>query len=127
MTTYSETDVPKASRSPLHSSQQTPEGNHDVQSFTSATPSHESIGDSPLEFAPFKFIEPSQFDYNPPVYDSLLSPTRSELEMANMWMPSFEPDLWASADLMGFPADANMEYTDGYFDDTDDGNNGYQQ
>jgi len=44
-----------------------------------------------------------------------------------MWMPSFAPDLWASADLMGLPADASMDYGQGYSNENDDGNNAYQQ
>ena len=60
--------------------------------------------------------EPSQFDYNPTVFDPLLLPTRFEWEMANMWMPGFATDPWASEDLMGLSADASIDYgsTPGY-------------
>jgi len=68
------------------------------------------MDNTPLEFAPFISPEPSQFDYNPTMYDSLLSPTKFEWDMANMWIPSFEPDQWASEDLMGLPPDASIDY-----------------
>jgi hypothetical protein len=44
-----------------------------------------------------------------------------------MWMPSFAPDLWTSADLVGLQADASLDYGQGYFDENYDGSNAYQQ
>ncbi|MCJ1399994.1 hypothetical protein MMC11_003197 [Xylographa trunciseda] len=109
-TTYSETDIPASTPSPVYSGQQVSQGEQDVQSSTSAQRLEESIDNSPLEFAPFISSEPSQFDYNPTIYDSLLSPTGFEWDMANMWMPSFAADPWASEDLMGLPDDPRMDY-----------------
>ncbi|MCJ1396531.1 hypothetical protein MMC18_009422 [Xylographa bjoerkii] len=108
--TYSETEIPASRPSPVHSGQQIPQEDQDVQSTTSANRSQESTGDSPLEFAPFTPPGSSQHDYDPSIYDSLLSPTRFEWDMANMWMPNFAPDPWDSADLMGLPPDLSMDY-----------------
>jgi hypothetical protein len=125
--THSETDITVSNPSPAYNGQQIPEGDQDVQSNSSAKSSQESTGGSPLKFAPFIPPEPSQFDYDPTIYDSLLSPTRFEWDMANMWMPSFAPDLWTSADLVGLQADASLDYGQGYFDENYDGSNAYQQ
>jgi hypothetical protein len=73
----------------------------------SPTSEHRS---SPLEFAPFIPSEPSQPDYNSTTDDFLLLSTRFDWEMANMWMPNFAPDPWASEDPMGLLGDASMGY-----------------
>ena len=90
-----------------------------MQSTTGANRSQESTRDIPPE--------PSQFDYNLTIYDSLLPPTSFEWDMANMWMPGFALDPWASLDPMGLPADASIEYGEGFFNEYDDANNTYQQ
>ncbi|KAE9376517.1 hypothetical protein N431DRAFT_501370 [Stipitochalara longipes BDJ] len=123
----SETNIPTPS--PISSSQQIPQGDQDVRSSTStsAKRSQESTDDSPLEFAPFIAPEPSQFDYDPTIYDPLLSPMTFEWNMANVWMPSFAPEPWDSADLMGLPGDASVDYGQGFFDENEDGNHAFQQ
>lgn len=95
--------------SSVDSGQQIQQEGHDAQSAISSERSPESTGNSPLEFAPFITPELSQFDSDPAVYDSLLSPTRFEWDMANMWMTNFAADSWALAELMELPADASME------------------
>lgn len=40
-----------------------------------------------------------------------------------MWMPNFAPDPWASADPMGLPADAGIDYGEDYFNGNENGNN----
>lgn len=37
-----------------------------------------------------------------------------------MWMQDLAPDPWASADLMGLPVDAYLDYSEGYLNE--DGN-----
>jgi hypothetical protein len=87
------------------SGEQFSQGDPDIHSTTSAKRSQEFTDNSPLEFAPFIPSEPSQFECDPGIYDSLLSPTRFEWDMANMWMPDFALDSWASAD----PMESNQE------------------
>ncbi|KAI9732967.1 MAG: hypothetical protein M1818_007400 [Claussenomyces sp. TS43310] len=115
-TKFSETDLFASMPSPADSGQKISQGDQDVQSTTSAKRSLDLIDNSPLEFAPFTCPEQSQFDYNPTTYDFLLSPTRTEWDMANMWMPSFASDPPASADLMGSPADASIDFGDASID-----------
>lgn len=92
--------MPTSKPSPVYSGQQIPQADQDVQSTPSAKPSEESTDDGPLDFAPFISPESSHFDYIPTIDNFLLSPTTFEWDMDNMWMPSFETDLWASADLI---------------------------
>jgi hypothetical protein len=106
-TTYSNVEIPATGSSPAHSGQQMPEGDQDVQSTTSAKRSQESA--SSLDFAPFLSSEPGQFDYNLTMYNTLLSPTRFEWDMASTWMPNFASDPFED-----------------YFDGNEDGNNVYQ-
>jgi hypothetical protein len=104
MATFSEIDVPASIQYAVYGDQPNLQGDQDIQST-----SQESTDNSPLEFAPFIPLDPSDFDYDPAIYDSLLPPTELEWDMANTWMPSFAPDMWASADLIVLPADASME------------------
>lgn len=71
---------------------------------------------------PFITYEPSNFDYNPIMTNSLLSPTTFGWNMPEMWVPSFAADPWPSADLTEFPAGPSMDY-DEYFNEIDDSNN----
>jgi hypothetical protein len=88
---YPQTVIPASSLS----GHQIPKGGPDAQRIPSSATSQEFTDNSPLEFAPFISPESSLFDYNPTtIYDTLLSPTGFEWDMANMWMPSFAPDLW---------------------------------
>ena len=72
--------------------------------------SQKSTNDSPLEFTPFLPPEPSQFDFDPTIYDPMLSDTTFEWDMATMWMPSFANDSWDPADVMGSPNDTGKGY-----------------
>lgn len=88
--------------------QQLHQGDGDEKPITEL--SHESIEDSPLEFAPFIPPEQSDFDFYPATYDSLLSPTGFDWDAANMpWPPSFGLDPWLSADVTVPPPDANYD------------------
>ncbi|KUJ23798.1 uncharacterized protein LY89DRAFT_3279 [Mollisia scopiformis] len=100
--THPETDIP----STISSGQQILQ--EDQESTTSGKHSQASTGDSPLDFAPFIQAPPSQFDYDPTIYDPLLSQTSFNWDMDDMW--SFAPDPWASEDLMGLPTDVSMNY-----------------
>ena len=107
-TTYYEIEIPTSNSSPIYSGQKIPQGNPEVRTTISAKSSQEPSGNSPLEFAPFVPSEHNQFDYIPTVNDSLLSPTIFEWDMANMWMPSFEPDTWTSADMIELTQEPNI-------------------
>jgi hypothetical protein len=98
-----------------------------MQSNAGDQRSQGSTDDSPLNFAPFMVPEPSQFDYNPTIYDSLLPPMSIEWDMDNTWMPSFALDPWASSDSMWLPADDSVEYGEGNLNDYDDASVTYQQ
>jgi len=100
-----------------------------LRSFTSIRSFYESTDNRTLDFAPFMPPRPSAFDSDPTIYDSLQSPTIFGWNMANMWMPNFESDPLASADLGGLSDyQANMSHTfDDYFNENSDANDAYQQ
>lgn len=119
----SETDIPTLMPSTIISGQQLPQGDQYAQS--SGESSQELSDNSPLEFAPFINPESNEFNFNPTISDSFLSPTGFEWDMANMWMPSLAPDPWDSANLTGLPTDGTIDYSQGYFDENGDENNAY--
>lgn len=96
--TFSETEIAASEPSPVYSSQHIPHGDQE-ESNTSAKGSQASIGDSPLDFAPYIMPESTGFDYDPTIYD-FHSPTGFEWDFAKMWMPNFALDSWASTDLI---------------------------
>lgn len=98
-TTYSETDIPASRPSPGYG-QQMPQGDQSIQTLTGTKRSQENTDNSLLDFAPFIAPDPSQLDYIPTIYDSLLSPTAFDWAMADMWMPNFDLDPGTLADLM---------------------------
>jgi hypothetical protein len=66
-----------------------------VQNGVIVESSPESAEDSPLNFAPFMGLEPSQFDYDP-TYDPMPVIQTSDFDMNNLWGPSFTTELWPS-------------------------------
>lgn len=88
-----------------------------IPTTNSATYSPDPNDDSPLGFAPFLPPEMSQFEHDPTIFGSLLSPTGFEWDMDSSWMPSFALDSSASGDAMGAPSDANVDFGQGSFDE----------
>jgi hypothetical protein len=65
----------------------------DVQTAGSVESWPESAEDSPLNFAPFMGMEPSQFDYDP-TYDPMRSISDNEVDTTSIWGPGFATGMW---------------------------------